>query len=1101
MHGPVKVWQEQIELPTYATGEQDPHPMFLENRVYQGSSGAVYPYGVIDTLSGKQAPRRYQAIWLENDFLRVMLLPELGGRIHRAYDKVQQRDFVYYNEVVKPALVGLLGPWISGGIEFNWPQHHRPTTYMPVDHRIQQHDNGAQTVWMGEVEPMRGLQVMAGFTLYPDRALIEISAKIYNANPTPRHFLWWANPAVKGGDDHQSVFPPDVTAVFDHGKRDVSSFPIATGTYYKVDYSAGVDISRYKNIPVPTSYMAHKSDYDFVGAYSHDEQGGLLHVADHHVSPGKKQWSWGHSEFGQAWDRSLTDSNGPYIELMTGVFTDNQPDFTWLDGYEEKCFVQNFLPYSKLGMVQNANTQAALKLEADERQLVWGIYAVAPLERHRLVIRSDRDRQILLDRSIDLAPGTALLEQLNGDFHGRLTIELLDEQGHCVLSYSQHQPDPNEILPVPAKVPLPAEQITSADEAWFIGQHLEQYNHASRSAFDYYQRGLALDAQDYRCNLALATLEYNRANFSTAIAYADSALARAHHLNRNPQCGLASLIRGCALEQLGDDSAAFEDFFRATWSGNGKPGGFYGLARIKMRQGEYAPALAFCESSLKSNASHYPLIAMKARLLQLTGCGEQSLVYLDRQLAELPLHYALYYLRYAQTRSTSDLQALREVTGCRGINALNIANLLWEWGQQPQAIEVLTLLDSQETLPLYLLASLRKPELSSEEYQRLLAKAQAGFAQQVRFPNSLAEVRMLAQLPECCFAQYLLGCFHYSKRNYQQAVTLWQGCVEQHPDFADAWRNLGIDAFNKHQQGEKALEYLQRAVNLAPQDARLLFELDHLSKLLGTAPQQRLERLTQSLPVVARRDDLTAELLSLYNQCGELAAAQAILQQREFHPWEGGEGKVTGQYLINLQRQAFQALQKGQPQQAATLLHRALRYPHNLAEGRLAGQSDNDIYYWLGVCAARLGDRAAAESYWQQACAGHSEMTESRYYNDQPVDYLFYRGMALKQLGQLPTAMALFTQMGQWAQQQREQKVHADFFAVSLPDLMALNGDLQQAHRQHCLLVQALAQLGAERLQEAQHTLAELLAANPSHDKARLFSLLAETLIRGSQHE
>jgi hypothetical protein len=224
MHGSVKVWQETITLPTWTTGAEDPNPMFLEKRVYQGSSGAVYPYGVIDTLTGEREMRDYQAVWLENDFIRVMLLPELGGRIHRAYDKVKQRDFVYYNEVVKPALVGLLGPWISGGIEFNWPQHHRPTTFMPVDFTRQAGENGEQTVWMGEVEPMRGLQVMTGFTLYPDRALIEITGKVFNGNVTPRHFLWWANPAVKGGDAHQSVFPPDVTAVFDHGKRDVSAF-------------------------------------------------------------------------------------------------------------------------------------------------------------------------------------------------------------------------------------------------------------------------------------------------------------------------------------------------------------------------------------------------------------------------------------------------------------------------------------------------------------------------------------------------------------------------------------------------------------------------------------------------------------------------------------------------------------------------------------------------------------------------------------------------------------------------------------------------------------------------------------------------------------
>ncbi|CAI1046439.1 Predicted methyltransferase (contains TPR repeat) [Serratia quinivorans] len=1094
MHGTVKVWQEQVELPTYGTGEQDSHPMFLENRVYQGSSGAVYPYGVIDTLSGEKSLRSYQAVYLENDYLRVMLLPELGGRIHRAYDKVQQRDFVYHNEVVKPALVGLLGPWISGGIEFNWPQHHRPTTYMPVDCQIQQHDNGAQTVWLGEVEPMRGLQVMAGFTLYPDRALIEISARIFNANPTPRHFLWWANPAVKGGDDHQSVFPPDVTAVFDHGKRDVSSFPIATGTYYKVDYSAGVDISRYKNIPVPTSYMAHKSDYDFVGAYSHDEQGGLLHIADHHVSPGKKQWSWGHGEFGQAWDRNLTDNNGPYIELMTGVYTDNQPDFTWLDAYEEKCFVQNFLPYNTLGMVQNANTRAALKLESDGRQLVWGLYAVAPLAQHRLVVRSDSDQQLLLDRRIDLSPGAALMETLTGDFSGRLTIELLDSQGGCVLSYRQHQADPAAELPQPAKAPPVVGQIGSADEAWFIGQHLEQYNHASRSAFDYYQRGLTLDPLDYRCNLALATLEYNRANFKRAIAYADDALARAHHLNHNPQCGLASLLRGCAHEQLGDDSAAYEDFYRAIWSGNGKPGGFYGLARVAVRRGDNSQSLEFCESSLSVNASHYPLIALKAWLLQLLGQGEQSLAYIAQQLAARPLHYSLYYLRYAQTREAADLQRLRTVTGCRGINALTIANQLCEWGAKPQAIELLTLLDSQESLPLYLLASLRKGEVSDSEYQQLLAQARDSFSRQVRFPNTLNEVQMLSQLPECDFAQYLLGCFHYSKRNYLQAVALWQRCVERQPGFADAWRNLGIYSFNKLQQHDVALEYLQRAFRLQPDDARLLFELDQLNKHLRAAPEQRLALLEQHLPVVARRDDLTAELLSLYNQCGRLREAQHILQQRQFHPWEGGEGKVTGQYLINLQRLAFQALQQGEPQQAQAWLLSALHYPNNLGEGRLAGQSDNDLYYWLGICAARQGDLDAAAGYWQQACAGQGDLTQSRYYNDQPVDYLFYRGMALKQLGQSAQAEQLFRQMQQWVQQQAERVPGADFFAVSLPDLMALDNDLQQAHQQHCLLVAALAQLGLGQLTATQQTLKALLACNPAHDKARLFSVLADAL-------
>ena len=148
----------------------------------------------------------------------------------------------------------------------------------------------------------------------------------------------------------------------DHGKRDVSRFPIATGVYYKKDYSEGVDISRYRNIPVPTSYMAEKSKYDFVGGYDYGVGAGILHVADHHIAPGKKQWTWGCGDFGKAWDRNLTDEDGPYVELMTGVFTDNQPDFTWLKPFEEKVFKQYFMPYKKLGQVKNATTEAALHL-------------------------------------------------------------------------------------------------------------------------------------------------------------------------------------------------------------------------------------------------------------------------------------------------------------------------------------------------------------------------------------------------------------------------------------------------------------------------------------------------------------------------------------------------------------------------------------------------------------------------------------------------------------------------------------------------------------------------------------------------------------------
>ena len=181
----VKIWEERIVIPTYEVGSPDKNPLFLEKRVYQGSSGKIYPYPSIQEISREKTDHAWNAVWLENEYLRVMILPELGGRIQRAYDKTNDYDFVYYNHVIKPALVGLTGPWISGGIEFNWPQHHRPTTYSPVDYEICENADGSKSLLIHDVDQMYGTKEITPFTLYPDKAYIEIRGQLYNRTPSP----------------------------------------------------------------------------------------------------------------------------------------------------------------------------------------------------------------------------------------------------------------------------------------------------------------------------------------------------------------------------------------------------------------------------------------------------------------------------------------------------------------------------------------------------------------------------------------------------------------------------------------------------------------------------------------------------------------------------------------------------------------------------------------------------------------------------------------------------------------------------------------------------------------------------------------------------
>lgn len=1068
---------EDVTFKTYLTGRQDQHPIFLEHRVYQGSSGAVYPYGVTDTLLDKWEMKTYRALILENDYLKVMILPQLGGRVHRAYDKVNGRDFVYFNQVIKPALVGLLGPWISGGIEFNWPQHHRPTTFMPTDYEIKTNDDGSASVIVGEREPMHGLSVTTVFTLYEDKALLEIKSRVVNTGSTAKSFLWWSNPAVKGGDQHQSVFPPDVTAVFDHGKRAVIDFPIAHGEYYKVRYD-GEDISRYKNLPVPTSYMAWRSDYDFVGAYCHDEKGGLLHYADHHVAPGKKQWTWGYGDFGRAWDRNLTDEDGPYIELMTGIYTDNQPDFTWIEPGEHKEFVQNFMPYSALGMVHNANDKAALKLERTSKGLELGVYAVTAL-KGTAVLKTEGGA-VINSKDIELAPCKAELWQIQDPAVGRLRLILLDESGNELLSYLEHIKTPTPLPETAPNPPLPCE-VTSTDEAYFIGQHLEQYHHASRTPDSYYRRGLEIDPLDYRCNTALGNMELGRCNYEEALAYADAALKRCHMLNRNPQDGSASLLKAHALFKLGKEDEAYDEYFRATWSYNAQSAGYTGLSFISCRRGDLNKGFEFAERALQTQSCNPDAVALKCYCALASGLPQAQDI-IGEAVAQSPLNAVLHCIK--ALFDPAHEERLAKALNGREINYISVTEFLCKLGRTDLARDFLNRHD-----PVGAIASLIKAALTADQALKseLCKAAPSEFASFVRFPNLPFERDMLGTLKDNPFALHLCASFDYSHRLYQKAAALWEQCLTLDPDYVEALRGLGIYSFNKLKDKEKALQCYSKALKNAHSDERILFEHDLLLKLSGADPLKRLSILEEHNVKNCLRDDLKAEYVTLLNIAGRIDEAAALLKDKIFHVWEGGEGRVTGQYAVNAVYRAHRLLQEGKPEEALKAALEGLSFPENLGEGKLVVQTDNDLYFTAALCAKALGQEAQCRAFLDKACAGDTALSEQRYYNDLPCDYLFYHALALRALGKEAEAKSLLCAMQKWSYEAYDSAMEEDFFAVSLPDLVVLDRDPAIERRENCLVMRLLSALGLGDEALFEQTASDLKALQPSNFKVYLY--------------
>lgn len=1089
----VKAWKELVSIPTYKIGEPDKNPMFLENRVYQGSSGAVYPHPVIDKVYDEKENKEWVALYLENDYLKVMILPELGGRIQMAYDKTNDYHFIYYNSVIKPALVGLAGPWISGGIEFNWPQHHRPSTFDPIDYSIEENKDGSKTVWVNEYEKMFRTKCALGFTLYPDKAYIELHAKLFNRTPFPQTFLWWANPAVAVDEHYQSVFPPDVNAVFDHGKRDVSSFPIAKGTYYKVDYSPGTDISVYTNIPVPTSYMAVNSEFNFVGGYHHQREAGMLHVADHHISPGKKQWTWGCGEFGKAWDRQLTDNDGPYFELMCGMFTDNQPDFGWIMPNEVREFKQYFMPYKNIGYVKNASTTAVVNFELNGDEAYVGVYLTE--EKAVDVVIRCGGKIVFSSRNV-LSPTTTFSEKIklasNHQPADQYKLEVVDEDGNMLINYTPIARK-EDVIPDPAKpIPEPS-AIETNEELYLAGLHLEQYRHATYSAQDYYQEAIKRDATDIRNNNALGLLLLKKGLFTESEFYFRQAVEKLTKHNPNPYDGEPLYNLGLSLKFQRQFEEAYKFFYKCTWNAHMQDVAYLQLAYIESIRGNWQEAYSHVKKSLSRNYYSSRARHLKAVILRKLNRFQDSIAWIEKSLEIDRFDFGSRFELYqALTTSNQEelaanvLAGLRELMRNDGHTYIEISLDYANAGIYDSAHELVSLISDTDTNPLtfYYLGYYKWMQNDKKAAGAWFEKGFNCSPEKI-FPNRIEDVEVLNKVietnPGDYKAYYYLGNFCYAKKRYDDAKYYWEKSVSITQDFATVHRNLGIAYYNKFDLKEKALESFEEAFSCDQTDARVLFELDQLCKRFHQSPLERMKRLERFITLVEDRDDLYTELVTLYTLTGQYAKAKKFLDKRNFHPWEGGEGKVSGLHIHCNVELAKTALLENRIDEAISLLNEAQVYPENLGEGKLYGAQENDIFYWLGCAYEKMNDFAKAKLYWAQASVGLSEPAPAIFYNDQQPDKIYYQGEALLKLGKAGEAMQRFNNLIKYGQENLGRKIKMDYFAVSLPDLMIFDDDLNVRNNIHCNYLIGLGYQGLRDYDRSQEYFSKVLAEDPAH--------------------
>ncbi len=977
---PVVVREESLTIPTWEVGPPSVHPL------YPARQGPIYPYTLNDALTDRKRDQAYRAIFLENEYVQVLVLPELGGRVHGALDKTNGYVWLYWQRTIKPGLISMTGAWISGGIEWNFPHGHRPSGFMPVEHRTVRHPDGSATVWVGETEPVYGTRWLVGLTLEPGRSRLRCDYVLANPTSHRRSFQFWATSATHANEWAQAQYPGQVMT--GHGKTEFWRWPL----------DHGVDLSWWKNVPNENSFFAWQSRDDWFGTYDHRAQAGTVHVADHRLMPGKKLWTWGSGPSGRVWEQILSEGGGPYFEPQAGAWSDNQPDYHWLEPGEVRTLHDYWYPVRGTRGFHLADPDFALNTDLRDGTAFGAVHATGVFERMRVALRDARDGRLLAETTARLAPDRplALEAPVEGTTVYDLRLSLYDETGRLRLELQQRLPR-EQTLPAPVQGCGEPKDL-SPDALFHCGEWLDRFRRTDEALRDY-DEALRRDPADTRVNAELGFLALRQARWSEAQRRFETALARDADDPRL-HYGLAQAALGLGRTDEGEDELA-----RASRGPALAAAASLQLARLALRKGDVQGALAALRRAREQNDRLADIPALAAAARRRLAAHAEALAAAEQALERDPLHAMaareqLLALR-ALGRPSSEAEAtLESILHGAVQGSIDLAAAYAEAGLFDDADAVLVEAGpSPSPMVSYLRGFLRQALGDAAGAAQLLRQASTSPLAGA-LPHRLLEQRALesalAANPQDAAAHHLLGNLLYGLGQREEGLARWEQAVAVDPRLALAWRNVGYAEAQLHRDDRAALAAYDRAFVLDPTDARVLLERDQTAERAGSPAAERLALLERHRGTVEQRDDLVQRWIDLRLDAGDeprLAEVARVLDTRHFRVWEGAYGLQLAFVEVE-QKLGEIALARGDRRTALVHYERAAEYPKNL---EVAPRTPDLRAHVLVPQAQALGRGPAATALLERALA-------ERY--PRPSLGTYYQALAARALGREADATA-----------------------------------------------------------------------------------------------
>ena len=741
---PVRVFEGELVLPTYALLPDDPNPQFRET-----DDSIVYPYTMQDNLGSERADHAWRAIFLENEYLKLACLPEIGGRIQWVLDKRRNEQMFYDNRVIRPGLIALRGAWISGGIEWNrGPQGHTVTSFSPVNVTGVRNPDGSATLVIGEVEQSFRTGWEVRLTLRPGTARLDEEIRIFNPTDLPHPYYFWNNTAFPQRDGTRFLYPMSLAS--DHFGT----------TFYRFPEDDGVDLTRLPNYHEPTSIFAYRAVHDFFGAYDTGADRGIVQTADHRELPGKKGWTWGQGGDGTMNQRALTDEDGPYIEVQSGPLP-TQSDYAWLFPGQTVAWSEQWTPVFGLGEgFEYATPQLVVQRDRDENGTRFRFLSSEAIPGAIVRLAGGGAERTA---GFDLTPeAVAEVDWPGGD--GPVEVEVR-AGGARILAYRSPLEIPAE---EPPELGEPEEPAT-AEAAFQLAERADKDLNRGE-ARRLYERALALTPSHVDAAVGLAVLDLKaglRERASERLARVAAA---------DPEHGFARFLHAAARFRLGDLGGALDSAQLATRLAGVETPAWRLAGRIRMRRGE--PDLA--AAAFRRGRS--PLLPLA---LLASGKREEARQLADEEIARGTISLLPWAIRLHLGGDPEAVSAMVALAGEPEFAFTELFLTLAEVGRPEIALEVLDALRERGVFapgPVLLFhAAAWAGGERGEAYLDAALRAPLEYAFPSR-PESLAALSLaIERRPAAAAPRLLLGHLYGGLGRYDEATAAWEAAVARDP--------------------------------------------------------------------------------------------------------------------------------------------------------------------------------------------------------------------------------------------------------------------------------------------------------------------------------